>query len=322
MSEQEIKKIAIKTIKQEAKSIDSLANYIDDNFIQAVYRISETEGRVIVTGIGKSAAIAQKIVSSLNSTGTHAQFLHACDALHGDLGMIGKKDTVICISRSGETPEITVLLPIIKSLGNCLITITSNLESTAAKLSDYVICSKVEKEACPNNLAPTTSSTAQLVLGDALVVALLQIKGFTVSDFAKVHPGGALGKRLYLRVSDLYVHNSKPLVLKDDDISKVIYVISSNCLGVTVVEDENNKIVGVITDGDLRRMMEKNMNFQDICAKDIMTSSPKTIRDNVLVVNALEEMRKNSITQLIVVDEVNNYLGIIHIHDIIREGIL
>ena len=320
-SPEEIIGIAIDTINHEAKSVKKLASYIDESFVKAVYAILNTKGRVIVTGIGKSAIVAQKIVSSLNSTGTLAQYLHAGDALHGDLGMISKQDCIICISRSGETAEIKVLLPLLKAMGNIIIGLTGNTESTMAQQADIVISTKVKKEACPNNLAPTASTTAQLVIGDALVVSLLECKGFTSSDFAKVHPGGALGKRLYLKVSDLYIRNSRPSVSLNDSIKTVILEISSNCLGVTAVLD-NGKLVGIITDGDLRRMMSKEPDFKSIKTSDIMTTRPKTIEENILVANALEIMRKNSITQLLVVDKKSNYLGVIHIHDILREGII
>lgn len=320
-SAEEIKQIAIDTINHEANSIKNLTNYIDNNFINAVNTILETKGKVVVTGIGKSGIVANKIVSSLNSTGTYAQFLHAGEAIHGDLGMISKFDCVICISCSGETPEIKLLLPLLKTAANKVIAITGNKTSYLAQESDIVLCSNVQKEACPNNLAPTASSTAQLVIGDALVVALMECKGFTANDFAKVHPGGALGKKLYLKVSDLYKRNNKPLVNINDDIKTIIYEISSNCLGVAAVLDKN-KLIGVITDGDLRRMMSKFDDINNIKANDIMNDAPKTIKEDVLVVNALETMRKNSITQLLVVDKENNYIGVIHIHDILREGII
>lgn len=322
ISSERIKQIAINTIDSEANSIKNLVNYIDGNFVDAIHAILETRGKVVVTGIGKSAIIAQKIVSSLNSTGTYAQFLHAGEALHGDLGLVNKQDCVICISHSGETPEIKVLLPLLRTLGsNMIIAITGNLNSYLAHGSDIVLFSGVPKEACPNNLAPTTSSTAQLVVGDALVVALSECKGFTASDFAKVHPGGALGKKLYLKVSDLYKRNSKPEVDIDADIKTIIYEISSKCLGAAAVL-KNNKLIGVITDGDLRRMMTKYTDINKIKACDIMTDEPKTIGEDVLLVNALEIMRQNAITQLLVVDNNGNYIGVIHIHDILKEGII
>ncbi|MDR2085219.1 MAG: KpsF/GutQ family sugar-phosphate isomerase [Bacteroidales bacterium] len=320
-STEEIKQIAIDTIKHEADSINNLINYIGDNFVEAIHTILETKGKVVLTGIGKSGIVANKIVSSLNSTGTSAQFLHAGDAIHGDLGMISKQDCIICISSSGETPEIKILLPLLKTAANKIICITGNKNSYLAQESDIVLCSNVQKEACPNNLAPTASSTAQLVIGDAIVVALMECRGFTANDFAKVHPGGALGKKLFLKVSDLYKRNNKPVVNLNDDIKTIIYEISSKCLGVTAVLDDK-KLIGVITDGDLRRMMSKYSNINKIKANDIMTDAPKTVKEEVLVVNALEIMRKNSITQLLVVNDDNSYIGVIHIHDILREGII
>ena len=320
-SAKRIKQIAIETISHEAETIKNLVNSIDESFVHAVHAILTTKGRVIITGMGKSAIIAQKIVASLNSTGTFAQFLHVGDAIHGDLGMIGKQDCVICISHSGETPEMKIVLPLLKTMGNKIICITGNTDSYLAQESDIVLCAKAEKEACPNNLAPTASSTAQLVIGDALVVALMECRGFTSGDFAKVHPGGALGKRMYLKVADLYKRNEKPSVNFDDDIKTIIYEISSKRLGVTAVL-KSGRIVGIVTDGDLRRMMSKYTDISDIKAENIMSINPKTIGKDVLVVNALEIMRKNSITQLLVVDTNNNYSGVIHIHDILREGII
>ncbi|MDD4142600.1 MAG: KpsF/GutQ family sugar-phosphate isomerase [Bacteroidales bacterium] len=320
-SAEEIKEIAVNTINHEARSIKKLSSFIDDEFVKAINAILNTKGRVIVSGIGKSGIVAQKIVSSFNSTGTLAQYLHAGDALHGDLGMISRNDCIICISRSGETSEIKLLVSLLKSMGNTIIGITGNTDSYLAKQADIILNTTVKKESCPNNLAPTASTTAQLVIGDCLVVALLECKGFTSSDFAKVHPGGSLGKRLYLKVSDLYIRNSRPAVSIEDDIKTVIYEISSKCLGVTAVLD-NGKLLGVITDGDLRRMMSKEPDFNKIKASDIMTTNPKTIEENILVVHALEIMRKNSITQLLVVNKKGNYLGVIHIHDILKEGII
>ena len=293
---------------------------MNDDFAFAVMEILTSNGRVIITGIGKSANIATKIVSTLNSTGTPAVFMHAADAIHGDLGIIRKEDIIICISNSGNTPEIRVLAPLLKMLGNKLIALTGNMNSFLAQKADFVINSTVEKEACPNNLAPTSSTTAQLVLGDALAVALLECRGFTMDDFAKLHPGGALGKKLYLKVEDLCLKNEIPKVNLNDEVRKAIVEISSKRLGVTAVMDNGN-IAGIITDGDVRRMLEKHSSIDKIKAADIMNSNPKRIDKNTLVVDALSIMRKNNITQLLAVDGTN-YVGVIHLHDILNEGIL
>lgn len=320
MEIQNIKNIAIDTIRNEAEAIGDLENYIDDNFAKLVQEIYHCKGRLIVTGIGKSANIAQKIVATLNSTGTPSVFMHAADAIHGDLGIILKDDIVLCISKSGNTPEITVLIPLIKMSGNRLIGLTGNMDSFLSKQADYVINSSVPKEACPNNLAPTSSTTAQLVMGDALAVCLLEMRGFTSSDFAKFHPGGSLGKKLYLRCSDLIINNEKPSVKPIDDIKTVIIEISQRRLGLTAVV-EDDKIKGIITDGDLRRMMQKNENFEGIKASEIMSLNPKTIQSNELAIRALELMRTNSITGILVC-EGNKYAGVIHLHDILKEGII
>jgi arabinose-5-phosphate isomerase len=282
--------------------------------------ILQSKGRVIVTGIGKSANIASKIVATFNSTGTPSIFMHAADAIHGDLGIIQNDDVIICISNSGNTPEIKVLVPLINFRGNNLIAFTGNLESFLAKKADFVINTSVSKEACPNNLAPTSSTTAQLVMGDALAIALVECRGFTMEDFAKYHPGGAIGKKIYLRVSDLFTVNEIPQVNVDDDIKSTIMEISSKRLGATAVMN-NGDLVGIITDGDLRRMLEKDRNFDQFVAKDIMTPNPRTIDINTHVADALSIMRKNNITQLLVVDGTK-YVGVIHLHDILREGIL
>ncbi len=316
----EIKRIAIETIEIESQAILNLKEFINDDFIQSVNSINNSKGRVILTGIGKSAHIASKIVSTLNSTGTPAIFMHAADAIHGDLGIILEEDIVICISKSGETPEIKVLAPLLKNTGNLLIAIVGNKDSYLAKQADLILCTYVEKEACPNNLAPTASTTAQLVMGDALAVCLLECKGFTSKDFARYHPGGALGKQLYLRVADLYINNEKPQVTPDTGIDEVILEISSKRLGTTAVV-ENGKLLGIITDGDLRRMLQRTSNIKDLRAKDIMSTNPRQITADMLVVDALDLMRKNNITQLIVTD-AQVYKGIIHLHDILREGIL
>ena len=312
--------IAKDTIRLESEAIQNLAQLIDDNFEKAVKFILNSKGRVIVTGIGKSANIGTKIVATLNSTGTPAVFMHAADAIHGDLGNVLEDDVVICISKSGNTPEIKVLVPLIKNYGNKIIAITGNIDSFLGKNSDFPLNTFVEKEACPNNLAPTTSTTAQLVMGDALAVCLLELRGFTSSDFAKYHPGGALGKRLYLRVSDLVEKNEAPKVAKTDSIAKVIIEISEKRLGVTAVV-ENNKIIGIITDGDIRRMLSKTTKIDAFVASDIMGNKAKTIHRDAMAVEALDILENNSISQLLVVDDNNNYAGVVHLHDLIKEGI-
>ncbi|HPT04198.1 MAG TPA: KpsF/GutQ family sugar-phosphate isomerase, partial [Bacteroidales bacterium] len=291
----EIKQIAQNTISSEAIAIENLKNSINDDFARCVELIYNSKGRVIVTGIGKSANIATKIVSTLNSTGTPAIFMHAADAVHGDLGTIQEEDIIICLSKSGNTPEIKVLAPLLKLFGNKLIAIVGNTDSYLARQADYVINATVEREACPNNLAPTSSTTAQLVMGDALAVCLLECRGFTVKDFARFHPGGALGKQLYLRVADLYINNEKPSVNAEDGINKIIMEISSKRLGATAVL-EDGKLLGIITDGDLRRMLQKNIEIKNLTARDIMSSNPKTIESKTLVSDALDRMRKSNIT--------------------------
>lgn len=312
--------IAKDTIRLESEAIQNLAQLIDDNFEKAVKFILNSKGRVIVTGIGKSANIGTKIVATLNSTGTPAVFMHAADAIHGDLGNVLEDDVVICISKSGNTPEIKVLVPLIKNYGNKIIAITGNIDSFLGKNSDFPLNTFVEKEACPNNLAPTTSTTAQLVMGDALAICLLELRGFTSSDFAKYHPGGALGKRLYLRVSDLVEKNEAPKVAKTDSIAKVIIEISEKRLGVTAVV-ENDKIIGIITDGDIRRMLSKTTKIDAFIASDIMGNKAKTIHRDAMAVEALDILENNSISQLLVVDDNNNYAGVVHLHDLIKEGI-
>ncbi len=312
--------IAKQTIQIERKAVAHLEQLLDQDFVDAVKYILQSKGRVIVTGIGKSANIATKIVATLNSTGTPAVFMHAADAIHGDLGNIQKDDTVLCISKSGNTPEIKVLLPLIKNYGNKIIGLTGNSDSYLKQQADFFINSFVEKEACPNNLAPTSSTTAQLVLGDALAVALLQLRHFTSDDFAKYHPGGALGKKLYLRVKDIMQEKDKPIVSPHTDIKKVIIEISSKRLGMTAVVEED-KIVGIITDGDLRRMLETHINIEQIKAKDIMSSHPKTIAQEELAVVALQQMEQCNITQLLVVSDTQ-YAGVVHLHDLLKEGIL
>lgn len=315
-----IKQIAIRTIQEEASAIKQLSSFIDDQFEQAVHCIAQSSGRVIITGIGKSANIANKIVSTLNSTGTSAVFMHAADAIHGDLGIIRKDDIVLCISKSGESPEIKVLIPLIKSFGNTLIAISGNSNSYLAKQADYVLNASVEKEACPNNLAPTSSTTAQLVLGDALAVCLLELKGFTTADFAKIHPGGVLGKQLYLQAKDIISQNEKPEVQVNASIQEVILEMTSKRLGATAVL-EGEKLVGIITDGDLRRMLKDNQQINQLNAEQIMSRNPKQISADTLLVDALNLMRSNNITQL-PVSLKNEYLGVLHLHDILKEGIL
>ncbi|MEE1021375.1 MAG: KpsF/GutQ family sugar-phosphate isomerase [Bacteroidales bacterium] len=322
-SDFEILEIVKQTIKKESESIKKLLDYIDNEFVSAVKEIFNSKGRVIISGIGKSAIIGNKIVATLNSTGTPAIFMHAAEAIHGDLGIIQPDDVVICISKSGNTPEIKVLTPLVKSRGNKLIALVGNTDSYLAKSADYVLNCTVEKEACPNNLAPTSSTTAQLVLGDALAVALLYCKNFTAQDFARYHPGGSLGKRLYLKVSDLYVKNEKPQVSLSTPLRDTLMEITSKRLGCTVVAEEDN-ILGIITDGDLRRMLNnKNIiDTQTQTAEQIMTKNPKTITADAFAVEAFTIMQQHHITQLIVTDENNKYLGIIHIHDLITEGII
>lgn len=316
----QIRDNAIETLRLEAEAVKNLQNFIDASFEESVNCILNMKGRLVVTGIGKSAIIAQKIVATMNSTGTPSVFMHAADAIHGDLGIIQPDDVVLCLSKSGNTPEISVLIPFLKMNGNRLIALVGNTESFLAKEADYVLNCTVEQEACPNNLAPTCSSTAQLAMGDALASCLITLRGFTPKDFAKYHPGGILGKRLYVKVEDLYKFNEKPSVTPDDSIQKVILEISGKCLGVTAVV-EGDSVVGAITDGDLRRMLEKNPDTTGLTARDIMTVHPKTIAPQTLAVEALDMMRQKHITNIFVVSD-NCYLGVIHIHDILKEGIL
>jgi arabinose-5-phosphate isomerase len=315
-----IKEVAVSTIETELKAAANLVNSINDDFLKAVDLIIRSKGRVVITGIGKSALVAQKIVATLNSTGTPSIFMHAADAIHGDLGIIKKEDIIICLSKSGETPEIRVLVPLLKQRGNRLIALVGNTDSFLARSADYVLDATVPAEACPNNLAPTSSTTAQIILGDALAVALLESRGFTSQDFAKLHPGGTLGKKLYMRVKDLYIHNEAPMVLTGDRIGDVIIEISAKRLGAAAVLD-NDRLVGIITDGDLRRMLQKYSSIDHIRAEDIMTQSPKTTSPETLVVDALNLMRSNNITQLLVIKN-ERYAGMIHLHDILKEGIL
>ena len=320
-TKQEIQTIAKQCIRQEADAVNQLAEYIDESFVAAVEDIYRNdEGRVIVCGIGKSANIAQKMVATFNSTGTPAIFMHAADAIHGDLGIIQKHDIVICLSKSGNTPEITLLIPLIKMLGSKIIAIVGNTDSYLAKNADYVLNCSVSKEACPNNLAPTASSTAQLVIGDAMAVCLIAMRGFSPDDFARIHPGGTLGKQLYLKVEQLCKANEIPQVSPSADLNTIIYEISSKRLGVTAVID-NGEIVGIITDGDLRRMLEKTSNLQNITAKEVMSRNPKTIDIHQLAVKALEMMKNNNITSVLATEN-GKYAGIVHLHDLLKEGIV
>jgi arabinose-5-phosphate isomerase len=316
-----IKNVALRTIDLEAKAVAGLSSFINDEFEKAVQIISQSKGRVVVSGIGKSAVIAQKVVATLNSTGTPSIFMHAADAIHGDLGMILKDDVVLLISKSGESPEIKVLIPLIRNFGNTIIAMVGNISSYLAKHAAIIINTTVEQEACPNNLAPTTSTTAQLAMGDALAVCLMELKGFHSDDFAKFHPGGLLGKKLYLRVADLISDNEKPSVFAHQSLKEVIVEMTQKRLGITAVIDIENNLSGIITDGDLRRMLEKNSAIDAIKAGDIMTKQPKTIEPDKLAVDALDMLRKHEITQLAVTAE-GKYQGILHLHNLIREGLI
>jgi len=311
---------AKRTILSESEAIAGLNDFLDDQFAEAVQLIFDSKGRLVITGIGKSAIIAQKIVATMNSTGTPSMFLHASEAIHGDLGMVQPDDVVICISKSGNSPEIKVLVPILKRFGNILIGMTGNVTSFLAKGSDYVLNTTVTSEADPINLAPTNSTTAQLVMGDAIAVCLMEMRDFTPGDFAKYHPGGALGKKLLLRVGDMLDETHRPSVAPDSTIKKVIFEISEKRLGVTAVV-ENEKVIGIITDGDIRRMLNDRDTFTDLSARDIMTKNPKMIKSTDMVVDALNILEDFSITQLVVVDN-ENYKGVIHLHDILKEGIV
>lgn len=313
--------VAMRTIELEAQSVASLKPFINDDFIRAVERVAAGRGRLVVSGIGKSAVIAQKIVATLNSTGTPSLFMHAADAIHGDLGMVQPEDIVMVISKSGDSPEIKVLAPLVKNFGNLLIGMVGNMQSFLARQSDIILNTTVEQEACPNNLAPTSSTTAQMVMGDALAVCLMELKGFKSEDFAKFHPGGTLGKKLYLRVEDLSKQNEQPRVFPEAGIRDVIMEMTKKRLGATVVTDNDNVVLGIITDGDLRRMLEKGSSFETLLAKDIMGTNPKTIEATELAVNALDKMRKEDISQLVVVNN-GRYAGIIHLHDLVKEGII
>ena len=316
-----IRESGIRTIQLEADSIIQLLPFINDQFAKAVETIAASEGRLVVSGIGKSAIVGQKIVATHNSTGTPAIFMHAADAIHGDLGMVQEKDIVMIISKSGESAEIKFLIPLLKNFGNVLIGMVGNDQSMLAKQADIFLNTTVSKEACQHNLAPTSSTTAQMVMGDALALALMDMRGFNSKDFAKFHPGGILGKKLYLRVQDLVVHNQKPKVKPESPLKEVIMQMTSNRLGATSVINEQNELLGIITDGDLRRMLEKSEKTTGLLAKDIMTKSPKTIGADALAVEALDMLRSHDISQLVVTDG-NKFAGFIHLHDLIREGII
>lgn len=317
---QAILSIAKRTLELESKAIADLIDQLDGQFAEAVRHIMQSKGRVVVTGVGKSAIVASKIVATLNSTGTPSIFMHAADAIHGDLGTIQQDDIVICLSKSGNTPEIKALVPLIKSGGNKLIGITGNRGSVLAKQADFVLGAHVEKEACPNGLAPTTSTTAQLAIGDALAICLLELKGFSSSDFAKYHPGGSLGKKLYLRVADIVAGNQRPEVDVDSSVKEVIIEISKKMLGVTAVS-EKGRVVGIVTDGDIRRMLSKYDNIGGLTARDIMTRNPKTVKVDSLAVKALSLLQENNISQLLAFDG-DSYAGVVHLHNLINEGIL
>lgn len=320
-SKKSIIEAGINTLEAEAQAILGLIKHINDDFATVVERILAGKGRVIVTGIGKSAIIAQKIVATFNSTGTPSSYMHASDAVHGDLGMIQKSDIVICISKSGNTPEIKVLTPLLKQSGNLLIGMVGQLESDLAKHADLILNTSVEKEACPNNLAPTTSTTAQLAMGDALAVSLLFARDFNADDFARFHPGGSLGKKLYLKVADLAQKNAKPAVSPNASVKDVIIAISKNRLGAVVVVEGDYQIKGIITDGDIRRMLEKYTDLTDLTAGEIMNSNPKTVDKDTLAVIAFELIREYNITQLLVTD-TKGYFGIVHLHDLLHEGLI
>jgi arabinose-5-phosphate isomerase len=321
MQKTSLQEIAKNTLTLEANSILEVREFINEEFEKVIQLILQSKGRLVISGIGKSAIIGQKIVATLNSTGTPSIFMHAADAIHGDLGMIREEDVVMIISKSGESPEIRVLVTLIQNLGNPLIAMVGKIPSALAEGASYILNTTVSQEACPNNLAPTSSTTAQMAMGDALAVCLMEAKGFTSADFAKFHPGGALGKKLYLRVSDLSKLNEQPSVKETSTLKEVIVEITKKRLGLTAVINDNNELTGVITDGDLRRMLEKGVDLEKTNAKDIMSASPKTIVQDALAVHALDTMRKHNITQLLVAED-KKYVGVIHLHDLIREGLI
>lgn len=323
-TENQIARKAKETLLIEKESIGGLMKSVDADFISAVQKIYSSKGRTVITGIGKSGIIAQKIVATLNSTGTPSLFMHAADAIHGDLGMIQKEDIIICISKSGESPEIKILVPLIKGSKNFLIGMVGNKKSFLAKNADLVIDTTVAKEACPNNLAPTSSTTAQLAMGDALAVCLLDLRGFSTNDFARFHPGGALGKQLYLKVDDLLLHHEKPMVKLNDKLEKIISEMTSKRLGATAVVDEKQNLLGIITDGDLRRMMQRDVLLvgrPTTVAKDLMNTKPKTIQRGELAIKALEIIRQNNISQIVITNG-KKFEGLVHIHDLLREGLV
>lgn len=313
--------IAKEAVFSEIEALTSMAANLDGEFDEAVKLISECEGRIIFSGIGKSAVVAQKISATFNSTGTPALFMHAADAIHGDLGMVQEKDVVVILSKSGESPEVKTLVPLVKKMGKGLIAIVGNVHSFLAQEADVILDSSVEKEACPNNLAPTSSSTTQIVMGDALAVCLMKLNHFSTTDFAKLHPGGNLGKRLYLQMEDFYKHNAKPSVRPDAELKSVIFEISRGRMGATAVTDEQRVLLGIITDGDVRRLLEKTNQLSMVLAKDLMTKEPKTVRPDLLAIEAINIIKAHDLSQLIVVDEKNRLLGFVHLHDLIREGI-
>ncbi|MGF2410966.1 KpsF/GutQ family sugar-phosphate isomerase [Ferruginibacter sp.] len=321
MNNKSIISSALRTIELEAQSVNGLAAFINDDFVKAVENIAAAKGRLVISGIGKSAVVAQKIVATLNSTGTPSLFMHAADAIHGDLGMIQVNDVVMIISKSGDSPEIKVLASLIKNFDNTVIGMVGNMQSYLAQQSNIVLNTTVQQEACPNNLAPTTSTTAQMVMGDALAVCLMELKGFNSEDFAKFHPGGILGKKLYLRVSDLSSQNEKPAVLPQASLKEVIVEMTKKRLGTAVVVNTANNVLGIITDGDLRRMLESSNDLGKLTAADIMSTNPKTITADALATEALDVLRYHNISQLVVVEN-ELYAGIIHLHDLIREGII
>lgn len=318
---QNIRNTATRVLQNESEAIHSLIAQIDQDFEACIDRILHSEGRVVITGVGKSAIIANKIVATLNSTGTPALFMHAADAIHGDLGMIQEHDIVICISKSGNTPEIKVLVPLLKKMGAVLVALVSNVDSYLAEQADYVLNASITAEACPHNLAPTTSTTVHLALGDALAVCLLEARGFTSDDFAKYHPGGSLGKQLYLKVGDVISKNQVPVVSGDAGVAEVIVEISGKRLGATAVVDQDERLLGIITDGDLRRMLQKTLEIQNLKASDIMSANPKTISKDEFAVRAFNLMRNHNITQLVAMDG-EKIAGFIHIHDLMKEGIV
>ncbi len=313
--------VALRTLEIEISALEALRPSVDSNFATCVEAIHSSSGRVVVTGIGKTAIVAQKMVATLNSTGTPAIFMHAADAIHGDIGMVQATDIVLCISKSGETAEIKVLAPLVKQMGNLLMAMVARADCSLARLADYVLLTPVDQEADPNNLAPTASTTAQMALGDALATSLLALRGFSPSDFAQFHPGGALGKQLYLRVRDMYPHNQLPAVYPTASLRETILEMTAKCLGATAVVNAKQELLGIITDGDLRRMLRQQLAVDHLKAADIMTSQPSSIAPEDMAVNALALMRRKSITQLPVVEE-GRYLGMIHLHDLVREGLI